>query len=107
MLPTLEVDQVELRFTNGVSFVRLGKHEEAMKLMTLLRKIRWARLNRVTCMYCHSQNIKKNGCYRSYQKFYCKCCKKNDHDSENNKNSKEELSLAMKHLPNKSDFILL
>jgi tetratricopeptide (TPR) repeat protein len=31
MPPTLEADQVELRFTNGVSFVRLGKHEEAMK----------------------------------------------------------------------------
>ena len=46
----------------------------------LLRKIRWPRYNRVTCMYCHSQNIKKNGCYRSYQKFYCKCCKKNFND---------------------------
>lgn len=31
-------------------------------------------------MCWHSQNIKKNGCYRSYPKFYCKRCKKNFYD---------------------------
>ena len=66
----------------------------------LLRKIRWRRYNRVTCMYCHSQNIKKNGCYRSYQKFYCKCCKKNFND-------KTDTIFHYSHTPLRKWFIVL
>src|SRR5215469_13385141 len=66
----------------------------------LLRKIRWTRYNRVTCIYCHSQNIKKNGCYRSYQKFYCKCCKKNFND-------KTDTIFHYSHAPLKKWFIVL
>lgn len=66
----------------------------------LLRKIRWTRYNRITCIYCHSQNIKKNGCYRSYQKFYCKCCKKNFND-------KTDTIFHYSHTPLKKWFIVL
>lgn len=41
----------------------------------LLRTIRW-RSNSITCPYCHYENIKKDGRYRAYQKYYCKLCKK-------------------------------
>jgi|SRR5215813_2378925 len=65
----------------------------------LLRKIRWTRYNHVTCIYLHSQNIKKNGCYRSYQKFYCKCCKKNFND-------KTDTIFHYSHTPIKKWFIV-
>ena len=51
-------------------------------------------------MYCHSQNIKKNGCYRSYQKFYCKCCKKNFND-------KTDTIFHYSHTPLKKWFMVL
>ena len=66
----------------------------------LLRKIRWTRYNRIICIYCHSQNIKKNGCYRSYQKFYCKCCKKNFND-------KTDTIFHYSHTPLKKWFMVL
>lgn len=28
------------------------------------------------CPYCNSDNVKKDGLYRAYQKYRCKCCKK-------------------------------
>lgn len=40
----------------------------------LLRKVRWN--GHVTCPYCNSGNVKKDGRYMSYQKYRCKCCKK-------------------------------
>jgi transposase-like protein len=63
-----------------------------------LRKIRWRRYNTVTCMYCHSQNRKKNVCYRC-QKFYCKCCKKNFND-------KTDTIFHYSHTPSKKWFIV-
>lgn len=66
----------------------------------LLRKIRWAGYNRVTCVYCHSENIKKNGRYRCYQKYYCKCCKKNFND-------KTDTIFHYSHTPLKKWFIVL
>jgi transposase-like protein len=30
----------------------------------------------VVCPYCRSRNVKKDGHYRSYQKYFCKQCKK-------------------------------
>src|SRR5215471_19838972 len=66
----------------------------------LLRKMRWTRYNRIICIYCHSQNIKKNGCYRSNQKFYCKCCKKNFND-------KTDTIFHYSHTPLKKWFIVL
>jgi transposase-like protein len=42
---------------------------------SLLRKIRWND-DCVICPRCHSYNIKKEGQYRSYQKYFCKQCKR-------------------------------
>jgi transposase-like protein len=66
----------------------------------LLRKIGWTRYNRITCIYYHSQHIKKNGSYRSYQKFYCKCCKKNFND-------KTDTIFHYSHTPLKKWFMVL
>src|SRR5919106_834573 len=41
----------------------------------LLRTIRW-RSNSIACPYCYYENIKKDGRYRGYQKYYCKLYKK-------------------------------
>ena len=40
----------------------------------LLRMARWN--NYVICPRCQSNNIKKDGLYRSYQKYFCKQCKR-------------------------------
>ena len=40
----------------------------------LLRVARWN--NYVICPRCQSNNIKKYGLYRSYQKYFCKQCKR-------------------------------
>ena len=66
----------------------------------LLRRIRWRRYNSITCIYCHSENIKKNGRYRAYQKYYCKCCKKNFND-------KTDTIFHYSHTPLKKWFIVL
>ncbi len=42
----------------------------------LLRKIRWKDCCCVTCPRCESYNIKKDGHYRSYQKYFCKQCER-------------------------------
>ena len=47
-----------------------------------------------------SKNIKKNGCYRSYQKFYCKCYKKNFND-------KTDTIFHYSHTPLKKWFMVL
>lgn len=41
---------------------------------TVLRKARWK--NCAECPHCHSMNLKKDGYYRSYQKYFCKKCEK-------------------------------
>jgi len=41
----------------------------------VLRYIRWRDFC-VVCPYCRSRNVKKDGHYRSYQKYFCKQCKK-------------------------------
>ncbi len=43
---------------------------------SLLRKIRWKDCCCVTCPRCESYNIKKDGRYRSYQKYFCKQCER-------------------------------
>jgi len=45
---------------------------------SLLRKIRWN--DYVICPRCQSNNIKKDGLYRSYQKYFCKQCKRGFND---------------------------
>ena len=45
---------------------------------SLLRKIRWN--DYVICPRCQSNNIKKDGHYRSYQKYFCKHCKRSFND---------------------------
>jgi transposase-like protein len=42
---------------------------------SLLRNVRWDK-GRVECPRCNSYNIKKDGQYRSYQKYLCKQCKR-------------------------------
>ena len=42
----------------------------------LLRKLRWKDNVCVTCPRCESSNIKKDGRYRSYQKYFCKQCER-------------------------------
>ncbi len=49
-------------------------HDESW-CTSLLRKIRWND-DCVICPRCHSYNIKKDGLYRSYQKYFCKQCKR-------------------------------
>jgi transposase-like protein len=41
----------------------------------LLRNVRWNK-GRVECPRCHCYDIKKDGQYRSYQKYFCKQCKR-------------------------------
>jgi transposase-like protein len=43
-----------------------------------LRHIRWH--NCTACPHCQSYNVKKDGRYRSYQKYYCKYCRKSFND---------------------------
>ncbi|HET9805879.1 MAG TPA: hypothetical protein VFP49_03110 [Nitrososphaeraceae archaeon] len=45
---------------------------------SLLRKIRWD--DYVICPRCQSNNIKKDGLYRSYQKYFCKQCERGFND---------------------------
>lgn len=40
----------------------------------VLRKVRWN--GHVTCPYCNSSNVKRDGRYGSYQKYRCKQCRK-------------------------------
>lgn len=40
---------------------------------TLLRNVRWNK-GRVECPRCHCYDIKKDGQYRCYQKYFCKQC---------------------------------
>lgn len=40
----------------------------------VLRKVRWG--DHVACPHCNSGNVKKDGRYRSYQKYRCKQCRK-------------------------------
>lgn len=40
----------------------------------LLGKARWS--GHVACPYCNSDSVKKDGLYRAYQKYRCKCCRK-------------------------------
>jgi transposase-like protein len=42
---------------------------------SVLREVRWKK-NNVICPRCQSYNIKKDGYYRSYQKYFCKQCKR-------------------------------
>lgn len=42
---------------------------------SLLRNVRWDK-GRVECPRCHSYDIKKDGRYRSYQKYFCKHCER-------------------------------
>lgn len=39
---------------------------------SLLRKVRWK--DHILCPHCNSNNVKKDGHYRSYQKYFCKKC---------------------------------
>ncbi|HSL14615.1 MAG TPA: hypothetical protein VK882_10205 [Nitrososphaeraceae archaeon] len=41
---------------------------------SLLRKVQWNSC--VICPRCESYNIKKDGHYRSYQKYFCKQCER-------------------------------
>ncbi len=41
----------------------------------LLREVRWSRRT-ISCPCCNSGSVKKDGWYRSYQKYRCKTCKK-------------------------------
>ena len=41
---------------------------------SLLRKLRWKDNSCATCPRCESSTIKKDGRYRSYQKYFCKQC---------------------------------
>jgi len=43
---------------------------------SLLRKTRWKDCCYITCPRCESYNIKKDGHYRSYQKYFCKQCER-------------------------------
>lgn len=42
---------------------------------SLLRNVRWDK-GRVECPRCHSYDIKKDGRYRCYQKYFCKQCER-------------------------------
>jgi transposase-like protein len=44
----------------------------------LLRKARWK--DYILCPYCNLNNVKKDGLYRSYQKYFCKQCKRGFND---------------------------
>ncbi|HSF50594.1 MAG TPA: hypothetical protein VLA74_07530 [Nitrososphaeraceae archaeon] len=41
---------------------------------SLLRKVRWK--DYILCPHCKSNNVKKDGHYRSYQKYFCKQCER-------------------------------
>jgi transposase-like protein len=44
---------------------------------SILREVRWRKKkNNVICPRCQSYNIKKDGHYRSYQKYFCKQCQR-------------------------------
>ncbi len=45
---------------------------------SLLRKARWK--DHVLCPHCNSNNVKKDGLYRLYQKYFCKHCKRSFND---------------------------
>ncbi|UVS68352.1 transposase [Nitrososphaera viennensis] len=64
----------------------------------VLRKVRWS--DHVTCPYCSSGNVKKDGRYRSYQKYHCKCCKKWFND-------KTGIIFYYSHSPSKTWFLVL
>src|SRR5271165_2131875 len=44
-----------------------------------LRKARWSGC-RAVCPRCHSDSTKKDGRYRSYQKYFCKSCRRSFND---------------------------
>lgn len=46
---------------------------------SVLRKVRWND-SRAACPRCHSDNTKKDGHYRSYQKYFCKSCLRSFND---------------------------
>ena len=45
---------------------------------SLLRKARWK--DYILCPHCKSNNVKNDGQYRSYQKYFCKHCKRSFND---------------------------
>jgi transposase-like protein len=46
---------------------------------SILQEVRWKK-NNVICPRCQSYNIKKDGHYRSYQKYFCKQCERGFND---------------------------
>jgi transposase-like protein len=46
---------------------------------SILREVRWKKNNAI-CPRCQSNNVKKDGHYRSYQKYFCKQCERGFND---------------------------
>jgi hypothetical protein len=64
--PSLKLIYLFFYVFNLVAFLA-----DERKCANLLRKIGY-----ITCIYCHSENIKKNGRYRSYQNTIASVAKK-------------------------------
>lgn len=43
---------------------------------SVLREVRWKKNKNVICPRCQSNNVKKDGFYKSYQKYFCKQCER-------------------------------
>ena len=65
----------------------------------LLRDIRWNK-GRVECPRCYCYDIKKDGLYRCYQKYFCKQCKRWFND-------KTDTTIHYSHTPLKKWFLAL
>jgi len=48
---------------------------------SVLREVRWKKnKNNIICPRCQSNNVKKDGHYKSYQKYFCKQCERGFND---------------------------
>lgn len=56
--------------------------DSGYKCADRLRHVRWH--NCTPCPHSSSYNVKKDGRYRSYQKYYCKYCRKSFNDNTGN-----------------------
>ena len=69
--PGLKLNNMQLRCVYVNCF---ASYDESW-CTSLLRNVRWDK-GRVECPRCHSYDIKKDGRYRCYQKYFCKQCER-------------------------------
>jgi len=67
---------------SSLMFTLLSCVRPERECASILRIARWGRRDhsRIRCPRCHSDRVKKDGHYRSYQKYFCHSCERSFND---------------------------